>query len=140
MGPYIQVQFLLLFQGVASKQHKEGSVNKLLILLAVPATQELYHNIKVLLNELNLDTIDFMLTSDLKMGINTYCCLRYKIIFVYIQFSFYWERTLEPAGMHAHTARGVLPGQHQAQLTSLVLFKTGMRYEIQQRKLNIELG
>ena len=50
------------------KQHREGSVNKLLILLAVPEIQELYENIKVLLNELELDTIDYMLTSDLKMG------------------------------------------------------------------------
>ena len=53
---------------MAPKQHKEGSVNKLLILLAVPEIQELYENIKVLLNELELDTIDYMLTSDLKMG------------------------------------------------------------------------
>ena len=54
--------------GATPKQHKEGSVNKLLILLAVPEIQELYENIKVLLNELKLDTIDYMLTSDLKMG------------------------------------------------------------------------
>jgi len=53
--------------GVAPKEHKEGSVNKLLILLAVPAVQELYHNIKVLLNELKMDAIDHVLTSDLQM-------------------------------------------------------------------------
>ena len=52
-------------------------MNKLLILLAVPAVQELYHNIKVLLNELKLDAIDHVLTSDLMMGME-FCLLELK--------------------------------------------------------------
>ena len=56
-------------KGVASKDHKEGSVNKLLMLIATPNVQELYPNMKILLNELNLVSVgDFSITSDIKMG------------------------------------------------------------------------
>ena len=57
-----------MFQGVASKQHKEGGVHKLMMLLAVPKVQELYSNMKILLQQLGLDSLDFSITSDLKMG------------------------------------------------------------------------
>ena len=57
-----------IFQGVAPKKHKEGSVHKLLMLLVVPNIQELHFNLKVLLAELGLDSLDFVITSDIKMG------------------------------------------------------------------------
>ena len=52
---------------MAPNKHKEGSVHKLLILVAVPKIQELHSNIDILLQELNLDSLDFVLTSDIKM-------------------------------------------------------------------------
>ena len=62
--------FILIFftKGVAAKKHKEGSVHKLLMLLAVPKIQELYYNMQVLLGELGLESLDFSVTSDIKMG------------------------------------------------------------------------
>ena len=38
------------------------------MLLAVPKIQELYFNLEVLLGELGLDSLDFSITSDIKMG------------------------------------------------------------------------
>ena len=57
-----------ILQGVAPKKPKEGSVHKLLMLLAVPNIQELHFNLKVLLAELGLDSLDFVITSDIKIG------------------------------------------------------------------------
>ena len=54
-------------EGVAPKQHKDGSVNKLFILLAVPQVQELYINLQLMLQELNLELMDFIITSDIRM-------------------------------------------------------------------------
>ena len=42
-------------------------MHKLLILLAVPKIQELHSNLKILLTELQLDSLDFVITSDIKM-------------------------------------------------------------------------
>jgi hypothetical protein len=52
---------------VCSDKFKQGGVHKLLMLLAVPNVQELYANLQILLGELSLDSIDFSITSDLKM-------------------------------------------------------------------------
>ena len=54
-------------EGVAPKTHREGSVHKLLMLLAVPKVQELYFNLKVLFGELGLDGLEFLITSDIKI-------------------------------------------------------------------------
>lgn len=54
-------------EGVAPKTHKEGSVHKLFMLLAVPKVQELYFNLKVLFGELGLDGLEFLITSDIKI-------------------------------------------------------------------------
>ena len=61
---------------MAPKKHKEGSVHKLLMLLAVPKIQELHHNMSVLLAELGLESLDFVITSDIKMGVllSPDCC------------------------------------------------------------------
>ena len=46
----------------------EGSVKKLMILSAVPKVQELHRNLEVILNELNLEAVDFCFTGDIKIG------------------------------------------------------------------------
>ena len=38
------------------------------MLLAVPNIQELHFNLKVMFAELGLDSLDFVITSDIKMG------------------------------------------------------------------------
>ena len=64
----ICVQILSKENGEPSKtKFKEGGVHKLLILLAVPDIQELYSNLKILLQELRLEAMDFSVTSDLKI-------------------------------------------------------------------------
>ena len=59
---------MLYLKGVAPKKHREGSVHNLLMLLAVPKMQERHFNLMALLNELGLDSLDFVITSDIKMG------------------------------------------------------------------------
>ena len=56
--------FLYVFQ----VGYKEGSVHKLLILAAVPEIQELHQNLKILIDELNLASLKYSLSSDIKMG------------------------------------------------------------------------
>ena len=68
MKQYSLFILILFTKGVAAKKHKEGSVHKLLMLLAVPKIQELYYNMQVLLGELGLESLDFSVTSDIKMG------------------------------------------------------------------------
>ena len=55
---------------MAPKKHKEGSVHKLLMLLAVPKIQELHHNMSVLLAELGLESLDFVITSNINSNSN----------------------------------------------------------------------
>ena len=43
-------------------------MHRLLMLLVVPDIQELYSNLKILLDELGLDKLDFVITSDLRIG------------------------------------------------------------------------
>ena len=61
-------------QGVAPKKHKEASVHRLLMLLAVPDVQELHSNLKILLGELGLEMLDFVVTSDIKIGTEHSVC------------------------------------------------------------------
>ena len=56
-----------LFQGVAAKQAKNSSVNKLILLGVVPGVPENYHNVKTIMNNLNLEAIEFTAAADLKM-------------------------------------------------------------------------
>ena len=73
------VAIVYIIQGVAPKKHKEGSVHKLFMLLVVPDIQELYSNLKILLDELGLDKLDFVITSHLKIG-NKHFFLIYLVI------------------------------------------------------------
>ena len=54
-------------QGVAVKQAKNSSVNKLLILGIVPEVPENYHNVKEILSSLNFEVIEFTAAADIKM-------------------------------------------------------------------------
>ena len=53
--------------GIAPKMQKLGSVKKLFILLAVPNIPELHENLACLLSEIDISSIDFSLSSDLKI-------------------------------------------------------------------------
>ena len=54
-------------QGVASKAAKSSSVKKLQVLGAVADVPENYHNIKVILNQLNIEALQFTVSADVKM-------------------------------------------------------------------------
>ena len=70
----------------------------------------MYENIKVLLYELELDTLDYMLTSDLKMGRHWLGNIikSFKLI---SWFSFCWGKILVPAVMLVHIVKVLLPGR-----------------------------
>ena len=53
-------------QGVAPKQAKNSSVKKLLLIAAVPKTPENY-DVKAILNELNIEALEFTVSADVKM-------------------------------------------------------------------------
>ena len=53
---------------MAPREHKEGGVNKLIIIAACPAIQELHFNLALILEELNLEAVDFTITGDIKIG------------------------------------------------------------------------
>ena len=55
-------------------------MHRLFMLLVVPDIQELYSNLKILLDELGLDKLDFVITSDLKIGTNKHFFLIYLVI------------------------------------------------------------
>lgn len=62
------IYYEILFKGVASKENKEGGVKKLFIIAACPDVQEIYGNISVILQELQLEAVDFTITGDIKIG------------------------------------------------------------------------
>ena len=53
---------------MAPKDHKEGCVIKLQILLANSDVHEPHSNLEILLAELNLNELDFTVAADIKMG------------------------------------------------------------------------
>ena len=55
------------FQGVAAKQGKNSSVKKLLIVGAVPEAPENYFNVKAILDQVNIDALEFTVAADVKM-------------------------------------------------------------------------
>ena len=57
----------LLSQGVASKQAKDSSVKKLLLIGVLPEYPENYSNVKLMLEKLNITDSEFMFSADLKM-------------------------------------------------------------------------
>ena len=54
-------------EGVAAKSAKHSSVKKLIILAAVPNVPENYSNVKLILNELNMEALEFTYSADVKM-------------------------------------------------------------------------
>ena len=57
----------MFFQGVASKDFKDSSVKKLLVLSVYPEVPEVHLNLKKILEELNIEAIDFLVSADIKM-------------------------------------------------------------------------
>ena len=53
---------------MAAKDNLETSVKKLMIICAVAKVQELHQNLEKILNEQNLDAVDFSMTGDIKIG------------------------------------------------------------------------
>ena len=58
---------MVVYQGIAVKQAKNSSVKKLILLAAVPDVPETYFNIKSILDNLDLETVEFTGAVDLKM-------------------------------------------------------------------------
>ena len=54
-------------KGVAAKQNKLSSVKKMMVLGAVPNIPENYPNVKLILDELNMEAIEFTMSLDIKM-------------------------------------------------------------------------
>lgn len=50
----------------------ETSVKKLMIISAVPKVQELHKNLEIILEEQNLEAVDFSMTGDIKIGSDTW--------------------------------------------------------------------
>ena len=54
-------------QGVAAKNFKDYSVKKLLLLSVYPEIPEIHSNLKKILDELGIETVDFLVCADIKM-------------------------------------------------------------------------
>ena len=54
-------------EGVASKENKMSSVNRLLVLACLPDAQENHETIQMMLDHLNMSGLSFTISSDLKM-------------------------------------------------------------------------
>lgn len=54
-------------QGVAAKNFKDSSVMKLLLLSVYPDIPEIHSNLKKILDELGIETVDFLVCADIKM-------------------------------------------------------------------------
>ena len=54
-------------QGVAPKTAKLSSVKKLIVLGAVPDVPENYFNVKIILDELNMEALEYTTAADIKM-------------------------------------------------------------------------
>ena len=81
-------------------------MHKLLMLLAVPKIQELHYNLSVLLAELGLESLDFVITSDIKMVVLMsvyYCSLLTGNLL--IKFSSCWASFQGHAAMPAPIVR-----------------------------------
>ena len=52
---------------MAAKQAKNSGVKKLLIVGAVPHAAENYHNVKAILDQLEIDALEFTVAADVKM-------------------------------------------------------------------------
>ena len=56
-----------ILQGVAPKSSKLSSVKKLMVIGAVADVPENYPNVKVILDQLNIEALQFTVAADIKM-------------------------------------------------------------------------
>ena len=59
--------FIQIFQGVAAKQGKNSGVKKLLLIAVVPGVPENHFNVKTILDQVNMEAIEFTVAADVKM-------------------------------------------------------------------------
>ena len=57
-----------IFQGVFAKSFKDSFVKKLLVLSALPDVPEDYSNLKQMLDQLDIEAIEFTVSADIKMS------------------------------------------------------------------------
>ena len=70
------------YQGVAAKQAKNSSVKKLMLLATVPGIPENYFNVKTILDNLNLESVEFTVAADIKMCKIKKC----KILYINLEY------------------------------------------------------
>ena len=58
---------IFYFKGVAPKKFKEGSVKKLQLLAVFPSVSEIYENVKTILDEMDIEAIEYTVSADIKM-------------------------------------------------------------------------
>ena len=59
--------YLNNYQGVAARSSKLSSVKRMLVMGAVPDIPENYPNVKMILDELNMEAVDYTMSIDIKM-------------------------------------------------------------------------
>ena len=52
---------------VGGKTKKDSGVKKLILISVYPGVPEVYSNVRTLLEDLNIEALDFSITADLKM-------------------------------------------------------------------------
>ena len=60
---------MFVLQGVEAKDSLLTSVNKLLLLGLIPGCPENHYNVKLILDQLGLNGVQFCTTADLKLGL-----------------------------------------------------------------------
>ena len=58
---------LTLLQGVAAKAHKVSSLKRMLVLGAVAGIPGNYFNVKTIMDQLNMEALEFTISLDIKM-------------------------------------------------------------------------
>ena len=76
-----------IFQGVAAKQGKNSGVKKLLLIAAVPGVPENHFNVKTILDQVNMEAIEFTVAADVKMcKYHLYNILNYTLLSFSVNF------------------------------------------------------
>ena len=73
--------FHINLQGVAPKQSKDSSVKKLFIIGVVPEAPENHYNVKAILDKVDIETLEFTVSADVKMRKNYYLWYYFLSIF-----------------------------------------------------------
>ena len=82
-GPYSNTYF----KGVAAKDFKDSSVKKLLLVSVYPGVPEVHMNMKKILEDLKVEAVEFLVSTDIKM-------CKFKFLFKDIIFSFFTFRLI----------------------------------------------